>query len=58
MSKKVENAVEQVRELVEKLSDPSEMSLRDYQEFLEDVMSDLEGKLDCVNKDLEDEEDI
>lgn len=45
MSSKVQEAVQQVRESVEKLGEPDRMTGDEYAEFLEEVIADLEAYL-------------
>lgn len=47
---------EQVSALVDKLGDPSKMSKAQWVEFLEEVMTDCEGKLDAAREELAEEE--
>lgn len=57
MKNKIQSAKDEVRKRVDEVSDPKEMSKAEYKEFLEELISDLEGSLDCVKQELEDEQE-
>lgn len=42
MSSSVDKALEEVKKLVEEVTDPSRMSKDEYREFLDELISDLE----------------
>lgn len=52
-----ESAFETVMKAIDEVTDPKKMTKAEYRDFLEELMSDLEGRLDAVMRELEEEEE-
>lgn len=55
--KKQDRAFDDVQRVIDEVTDPEKMSKTAYKEFLEQLMSDLEGRLDGVTRELEEDGD-
>jgi hypothetical protein len=53
MSKKIDAAVEAVRDEIDRQADPKLMTLEEYDEFLDSLGSEIEGRVDCRKEEKE-----
>ena len=53
MSKKVKNAFEAVRNCLDDESDPKKLTKLEYKELLEELLVDIEGRLEAVDEELD-----
>jgi hypothetical protein len=53
MSKKVKKAFEVVRNSLDEESEPEKLTKLEYKELLEELLSDLEGRLEAVDEELD-----
>lgn len=52
----VEKAVREVENLIDEVTSPKRMSKTEYRDFLEELGSSIDGRLDAVKEELRDEE--
>ncbi len=55
MNKKVSNAFEAVRDLIDDEGNPKNMSKEEYLEFLEEISADLDARMEAVREELAEE---